>query len=73
MGCAMKMTFYLKDAKTDKFRRVSKKVAMDYMNDTYGNGKFEERLKATERFHSDELDIIYSWEDFRIKKFGKEK
>lgn len=69
----MKMTFYLKDAKTDKFRRVSRKAAMDYMDNTYGKGKFEERLKATERFHSDELDIIYSWEDFRIKKFCKSK
>ena len=57
----MKMTFYLKDAKTDKFRRVSRKAAMDYMTEAYGKGKFEERLKATERFHSDELDIIYSW------------
>ena len=69
----MKMTFYLKDEATDKFRRVSKKVAMDYMNDTYGKGKFEERIKSTERFNSDEFDIIYSWEDFQIKKFCKEK
>ena len=69
----MKMTFYLKDESTDKFRRVSKKVAMDYMNDTYGKGKFEERIKSTERFNSDEFDIIYSWEDFQIKKFCKEK
>ena len=69
----MKMTFYLKDAKTDRFRRVSKKVATDYMNDTYGKGKFEERIKSTERFNSDEFDIIYSWEDFQIKKFCKEK
>lgn len=67
------MTFYLKDEATDKFRRVSKKVAMDYMNDTYGKGKFEERIKSTERFNSDEFDIIYSWEDFQIKKFCKEK
>ena len=69
----MKMTFYLKDVATDKFRRVSRKAAMDYMNDTYGKGKFEERIKSTERFNSDEFDIIYSWEDFRIKKFCKEK
>lgn len=69
----MKMTFYLKDAKTDKFRRVSRKAAMDYITESYGKGKFEERLKATERFHSDEFDIIYSWEDFRIKKFCKEE
>lgn len=69
----MKMTFYLKDEATDKFRRVSKKVATDYMNDTYGKGKFEERIKSTERFNSDEFDIIYSWEDFQIKKFCKEK
>lgn len=69
----MKMTFYLKDEATDKFRRVSKKVAMDYMNDTYGKGKFKERIKSTERFNSDEFDIIYSWEDFQIKKFCKEK
>ena len=69
----MKMTFYLKDAKTDKFRRVSRKAAMDYIDNTYGKGKFVERLKDTGRFQSDELDIIYSWEDFRIKKFCKEK
>ena len=69
----MKMTFYLKDAKTDKFRRVSRKAAMDCIDNTYGKGKFVERLKDTGRFHSDELDIIYSWEDFRIKKFCKEK
>ena len=69
----MKMTFYLKDAKTDKFRRVSRKAAMDYIDNTYGKGKFLERLKDTGRFQSDELDIIYSWEDFRIKKFCKEK
>ena len=68
-----KMTFYLKDEATGKFRRVSMKAAMDYMDNTYGKGKFEERLKATERFHSDEFDIIYSWEDFRIKKFCKEE
>ena len=69
----MKMTFYLKDAKTDKFRRVSRKAAKDYIDNTYGKGKFLERLKDTGRFQSDELDIIYSWEDFRIKKFCKEK
>ena len=69
----MKMTFYLKDANTDKFRRVSRKAAMEYVEKTYGKGKFGERLKATERFHSDEFDIIYSWEDFRIKKFCKEE
>ena len=69
----MKMTFYLKDVATDKFRRVSKKAAMDYMTEAYGKGKFEERLKATERFYSDDLDIIYSWEDLRIKKFYKKK
>ena len=73
MGCAMKMTFYLKDVATDKFRRVSRKAAMDYMNDTYGKGKFEEKVKAAERFHSNEYNIICSWEDFRIKKFCKEK
>ena len=69
----MKMTFYLKDANTDKFRRVSRKAAMEYIEKTYGKGKFGERLMATERFHSNELDIIYSWEDFRIKKFSREE
>ena len=67
------MTFYLRSEESGKFKRVSRKAAMDYMTEAYGKGKFEERLKATERFHSDELDIIYSWEDFRIKKFCKEK
>lgn len=69
----MNMTFYLKDAKTDRFRRVSKKTAMDYIEKTYGKGKFEEKVKAAERFHSDEYNIICSWEDFWIKKFCKEK
>ena len=69
----MKMTFYLNDEATDKFRRASRKAAKDYIDNTYGKGQFEERLKDTGRFQSDELDIIYSWEDFRIKKFCKEK
>ena len=29
-----KMTFYLKDANTDKFRRVSRKAAMEYVDKT---------------------------------------
>lgn len=67
------MTFYLRSEESGKFKRVSKEAAMNYMDIVHGKGSFEERIKATERFHSDKFDIIYSWEDFRIKKFCKEK
>lgn len=69
----MKMTFYLKDAKTDKFRRVSRKAAMDYMEKAHGKGEFEKRLEDVESFHSDKFDIVCSWLDFKIKKFCKEE
>ena len=69
----MKMTFYLKDVATDKFRRVSKKVAMDFMEKTHGKGSFEKRIGEVIKFPPCEPMLMFIWEDFQIKKFSKEE
>ena len=69
----MKMTFYLKDEATDKFRRVSKKAAMDFMEKTHGKGSFEKRVGEAMKFPLCEPTLIFIWEDFQIKKFSKEE
>ena len=69
----MKMTFYLKGVATDKFRRVSKKAAMDFMEKTHGKGSFEKRVGEAKKFPPCEPMLIFIWEDFQIKKFSKEE
>lgn len=69
----MKMTFYLKDEATDKFRRVSKKAAMDFMEKTHGKGSFEKRVGEAMKFPPCEPTLIFIWEDFQIKKFCREE
>ena len=65
--------FYLKDEATDKFRRVSKKAAMDFMKKTHGKGSFEKRVGEAMKFPPCEPTLIFIWEDFQIKKFCREE
>lgn len=56
------MKFYVKG------KKVSKKAAKEYMENTWGKGSFERRLEEAKRYFMEECDNVCSWMDFEIER-----
>lgn len=55
------MKFYVKG------KKVSKKEAKAYMEQVYGAGSFEKRVKEAKEYFAEECDNYCSWMDFAIE------
>lgn len=49
-------------------KKVTKKVAKDFVEKLWGSGKFEERVQEAKEYFMEESDDVCSWADgFAIK------